>query len=714
MARVKTTVRKVSVSNDSLCSHSDRITKSGSSGTKKKKLTVKLHALALQPAQDPAMPSTGAHSQPERSDAASPSATMEDQITTDSTRSRRRRRLITNDPDSDGSQDGPPSRTSSHNTPPPTPGAPALPQPPSAPQPATSATAEAVTTFPSLLGTSTQPPPTTFHEAQPTHFGHATATPGSSIPISGPTPAQATISQVQSVHFPAFTHHLWLTFSVHESLNIQNGLPEYASYGSAQLDTSRMLESEVQEYHTCRHSFPHVPQQLYPASRPDGLVGQFYHLTQIPTGTAVDTQTGLSHTHQIVIRFDTGYHEMTKPVVQAAALARFESMGIPLANRFREPVSALVHPHTKTWLGFLKVDLLNPSTDGIALLKGERIFTLQLQDLSYVIGKVEKGFDFPSTAANRRLTIQSPGLSRFTSRQLQGELTRLGYIGGTNLEFIGVTKRTKELETAEITVASEHSKQYLLSTPVLFDGQRLTVTTSSSDRSSNPNAPDALSTSILVRGLPVEYSQIQISAALHKLLGPSNVLAVTYNRAEGDSLGRHDGVATLRCLNAAVYTHWCNRRGIPCLGKYIDFAPHARSLAGTNPAAATRSHDQRPTREVIAEAITAYKNESPLLPTLTDMETSMQAVEGRLRTHITNIGGEINSHTTVKVDTATAQHHALQQSQHSLLLHQLQLLTSASRDYSNQMSGIFSGLNPGPPEGLLPPPDLPHNNPPHE
>lgn len=148
-----------------------------------------------------------------------------------------------------------------------------------------------------------------------------------------------------------------------------------------------MPSSEVQEYHSCCHSFPYVPQSLYPTTRPDGLSGQFYHLTQISSRINADVSTSLSHTHQIVIRFDSGYHEMKKPEVQAAALARFESMGIPLANRFRELVSALVHPQTKNWLGFIKIDLLNPHIDGIALLKGERIFTFQLQDLNYVIGK---------------------------------------------------------------------------------------------------------------------------------------------------------------------------------------------------------------------------------------------------------------------------------------------------------------------------------------
>jgi hypothetical protein len=91
--------------------------------------------------------------------------------------------------------------------------------------------------------------------------------------------------------------------------------------------------------------------------RPNGLPGQYFHLTQIPYGIDVDPIIGLSRPYQILICFDSRYNEMQRDDVQEAAKARFEAMGIALANRFRELVSALINRHTKTWLGFLKVDL---------------------------------------------------------------------------------------------------------------------------------------------------------------------------------------------------------------------------------------------------------------------------------------------------------------------------------------------------------------------
>ena len=119
---------------------------------------------------------------------------------------------------------------------------------------------------------------------------------------------------------------------------------------------------------------------------------------------------------------------MKKLEVQEAALSRLETMEIPVAPHFREPVSAIVNKDIKTWLGFLQINLLNLERAGISLLKGNRIFTLQLQNSEYVIGKVKKGFDFTSAAFNRHLKFKNEALSNYTSRQLLGELIQLGYI----------------------------------------------------------------------------------------------------------------------------------------------------------------------------------------------------------------------------------------------------------------------------------------------
>jgi hypothetical protein len=196
-----------------------------------------------------------------------------------------------------------------------------------------------------------------------------------------------------------------------------------------------------------------------------------------------------------------------------------------------------------------------------------------------------------------------------------------------------------------------------------------------------------------VRGLPIEFSQAQITVAIHRLLGIKNVLTVTFSRAQDDPLGRHDGIAQIRCLNAVVYTHWCERKAVPLLGRQVDFSPHIKSLSGSStPAAVARAQsDSRPTRQIIADAITAFKNETAASSTLSEFEHTVRTTEGRIIDHLQALGSNINSHTSTKIDVVQATH----QSQHSHILHQLQLLSTVSKEYSNHMSGISAALIQG-------------------
>ena len=88
-----------------------------------------------------------------------------------------------------------------------------------------------------------------------------------------PTDQQATTTLVTELNFSSFLHLLCLSFSIHEQLNIHRGLPKFSTYNGVQLTTSTIPAVEQHEYHTCRHSFPHVPQLFYPSQRPDGIPG---------------------------------------------------------------------------------------------------------------------------------------------------------------------------------------------------------------------------------------------------------------------------------------------------------------------------------------------------------------------------------------------------------------------------------------------------------
>jgi hypothetical protein len=75
------------------------------------------------------------------------------------------------------------------------------------------------------------------------------------------------------------------------------------------------------------------------------------------------------------------------------------------------------------------------------------------------------------------------------------------------MEFVGVSKRTPEQDFAEITLVTEDTKSYLLSSPIFLEGERVTVTTPAPPNSTQ-NLDAALTTSLIIKGLPMQHSQL--------------------------------------------------------------------------------------------------------------------------------------------------------------------------------------------------------------
>lgn len=279
-------------------------------------------------------------------------------------------------------------------------------------------------------------------------------------------------------------------------------------------------------------------------------------------------------------------------------------------------------------------------------------------------------------------------LNRFNSRQLLGELIRLGYSSGQSLEIIGVAKKSQEQVTADITVASERTKVYMTQYPLILNGDRITVTATPHPSSQAKTPGAALTTTVIIKNIPLQYSQSQVTLALHRLMGAKNMISISYSNADNDSIGRHEGTALIRCLNAAIYTYWSHRHAFPFLGKFVDFVPYRRSIAGSNPNEESKAHDTRPTREIISDKISAFKNELAPSPSLSQFEDSIKSVEGCLEKKLDGLRDTINSHTTKAIDVSSAAN----ASRHAYILRQLQSLTRASQEYNNKIVGITSAI----------------------
>ena len=96
--------------------------------------------------------------------------------------------------------------------------------------------------------------------------------------------------------------HMWLGFFIHEEIAIQKGMgiihetrtnEEFARLGTPL--------SEVIEFKTLRRAFPRVPQACFPHERPDAVLGNHLHFTQLSRQEKVDPTTGLSEGFHVTI-----------------------------------------------------------------------------------------------------------------------------------------------------------------------------------------------------------------------------------------------------------------------------------------------------------------------------------------------------------------------------------------------------------------------------
>ena len=147
--------------------------------------------------------------------------------------------------------------------------------------------------------------------------------------------------------------------------------------------TRGIPRAEAIELEQVSISFPRIPQLLYPNKRPDGVPGQHYNLTQVPSEIPTDPSTCLSLDFQISIHFQLPNTPLFHNHVKELVKNRLELMSIPLGTNLIEPISILCMSvkrggEKRVWAGIIKLHLLHPETDGIAMLEGLRPFILQL------------------------------------------------------------------------------------------------------------------------------------------------------------------------------------------------------------------------------------------------------------------------------------------------------------------------------------------------
>ena len=202
------------------------------------------------------------------------------------------------------------------------------------------------------------------------------------------TPATTPKSTPEVIHSeePAKNTHrsLWFGFEAMERLAEENDQePLFFEETVEDRVTRGVSRTEATELDQVSISFPRIPQLLYPSKRPDGAPGQHYNLTQVPSEIPIDPSTCLSLDFHISIHFQLPNTSLLHNHVKELVKNILEFMNIPLGTNLIEPISILCMSVKRggekgVWAGIIKLHLLHPETDGIAMLKGLRPFILQL------------------------------------------------------------------------------------------------------------------------------------------------------------------------------------------------------------------------------------------------------------------------------------------------------------------------------------------------
>ena len=448
--------------------------------------------------------------------------------------------------------------------------------------------------------------------------------------------------------------HMWLGFQMHETLLIQRGK---SILKEARTDEDFLAvgtpPSEVQDFRSLRRVFPRTSQILYPSERPDTVLGQHLHFTQLPRYEKIFHDTGLTDGFHITIRFDGEYKKLSRKDVKIACIERLRIMNIPLDISYSNPLDIGINTITRNWAGFIKIHLLNPKRDGLALLRGENAFVMAMGDGERIIEKVEKGFELITKARNMWLHLKGEVLRDHSATDILRSIIRDVYYDGRELEILSLIKSDIDKDFVFITLTTEEARDDILNNGLIYHSKRLKVC-ATKDKGMGSPSELRISTTLVANNLPQRESQSTITNSLKKLMGEDNITDITFGFQQKQGDDRQAGWCHIQCLNAAVYTDWLHK-SVYIFGRRVDFVPHKGSIDGSAPNSTAIRLAHAPMREVIAQKALAMSNYAAAVPLVSEkyFNKAMKNLVETMDVKLTTISNHINHHTDVKIEAST-------------------------------------------------------------
>ena len=394
-----------------------------------------------------------------------------------------------------------------------------------------------------------------------------------------------------SAHLTKF--HFWLGFEAMERIAKEEGIAElFTDETIADRVTRGIPRKEAEELESVSISYPRVPQTLYPSERSDGIKGQHINLTQLPQDIEIDPISNLSKDFHVAIHFQLPNNPLLHNQVKELVQERLKEMQIPLGTSLIEPISVLCMSVKRggakgIWAGIVKLHLLNPQTDGIALLTGLRPFILYLEPHSHVgsLGKVCKTYHSIARGNNLSVKITNEALVGLTSHALFLDILESSFRRGHNFEIVEVQKSPAN-NHAYIVAPSPLQAQKIQTLQVstnhlILEGQ---VKKGPSLTLEQKAKKEALL--LTFYNLPILMNIVDTTIAIRKILGEKNVVSIWFHKEDGL---RHNGSANVECLNPFVYRKFVGKE--VKIGTYhVEITPHRRSLEGS----------EKPSKELLA------------------------------------------------------------------------------------------------------------------
>ena len=258
-------------------------------------------------------------------------------------------------------------------------------------------------------------------------------------------------------------------------------------------------------------------------------------------------------------------------------------MNIPLGINLIEPISILCMSVKRggekgVWAGIIKLHLLHPETDGIAMLKGLRPFILQLDPPPNMstLGKVCKSYHAIARNTNLSIKITSDTLIGISPYALFYDVLESSFRRGHDFEVVDVQKNTPQSHAYIVAPTPLQAKKiqdlHVTTHHEILEGQVKKGPTLTLEQKQRKEA-----LTLTLYNLPILMCVDTTSLEICKILGTNNVVSIWFHKQDGV---RHNGSANVECFNPYVYRKFVGKE--VKIGVYhVEVTPHHRSLEGS-------------------------------------------------------------------------------------------------------------------------------------